>query len=81
VPIVDFVGQSPGGGPASLLRSVDLATTDSAAHLTHAAYLGWMTGFISAQRAQYLPASAKPITLSNGQSVLRFGYGAPSPLS
>ena len=27
VRIVDFVNQSPGGGPASLLRSVDLATT------------------------------------------------------
>jgi serine/threonine protein kinase len=81
VHIVDFVSQSPGGGPASLLRSVDLATTDSAAHLTHAAYLSWLEAFINAQRAQYLPVSAGPITLSNGQSVLRFGYGAPSPLS
>ena len=34
VRIVDFVNQSPGGGPASLLRSVDLATVDRAAHLT-----------------------------------------------
>jgi hypothetical protein len=60
---------------------VDLATTDSAARLTHAAYLSWLEAFINAQRAQYLPVSAGPITLSNGQSVLRFGYGAPSPLS
>ena len=36
VRIVDFVNQSPGGGPASLRRSVDLATADSAAHLTPA---------------------------------------------
>ena len=55
VRIVDFVSQSPGGGPASLLRSVDLATVDSAAHLTRAAYLGWMQAFIDAQRAQYHP--------------------------
>ena len=49
VRIVDFVDQSPGGGPASLLRSVDLATADSAAHLTRAAYLGWMQSFIDGE--------------------------------
>jgi hypothetical protein len=81
VSIVDFVNQSPGGGPASLLRSVDLATVDSAAHLTGAAYLGWMQAFIDAQQAQYLPAWLHQVTLSTGQAVLRFGYGAPSPLS
>jgi serine/threonine protein kinase len=80
VHIMDFVSQSPGGGPASLLRTVDLATTDSAAHLPRSAYLSWMQGFINAQRAQYLPGSVRPITLPTGQSVLRFGYGAPSPL-
>ena len=81
VRIVDFVNQSPGGGPASLLRSVDLATVDSAAHLTRAAYLGWMQAFIDAQRAQYHPASVQQVTLHTGQTVLRIGYGAPSPLS
>jgi hypothetical protein len=81
VRIVDFVNQSPGGGPASLLRSVDLATVDSAAHLTRAAYLGWMQAFIDAQRAQYLPAWVQQITLRTGQAVMRIGYGAPSPLS
>ena len=80
VSIVDFVNQSPGGGPDSLLRSVDLATVDSAAHLTGAAYLGWMKAFINAQRAQYLPAWVQPIMLSTGQAVLRTGFGAPSPL-
>jgi predicted Ser/Thr protein kinase len=79
--IVDFVNQSPGGGPASLLRSVDLATVDTAAHLTRAAYLGWMQGFIDAQTAQYLPAWAQQVTLRTGQAALRIGYGAPSPLS
>jgi len=81
VRIVDFVNQSPGGGPASLLRSVDLATVDGAAHLTRAAYLGWIEAFIDAQRAQYRPAWVQPVTLRTGQAVLRIGYGAPSPLS
>ena len=79
--IVDFVNQSPGGGPASLLRSVDLATVDRKAHLTPAAYLAWMQAFINAQRAQYLPAWVQPLTLRTGQAVLRVGYSAPSPLS
>jgi eukaryotic-like serine/threonine-protein kinase len=81
VHIVDFVDQSPGGGPASLLRSVDLATVDRAAHLTRAAYLGWMRAFIAAQRAEYRPAWSQPVTLRSGQAVLQIGYGAPSPLS
>jgi predicted Ser/Thr protein kinase len=80
VHIVDFVNQSPGGGPASLLRSVDLATVDSTAHLTRAAYVGSMQAFIDAQRAQYRP-SVQQVTLHTGQTVLRIGYGAPSPLS
>jgi Protein kinase domain len=81
VRIVDFVNQSPGGGPASLLRSVDLAAADSAARLTRAAYLGWMQAFIDAQRAEYLPASVQQVTLRTGQAVLRIGYSTPSPLS
>jgi hypothetical protein len=81
VRIVAFVNQSPGGGPASLLRSVDLATVDGAAHLTRAAYLGWIQAFIDAQRAQYRPAWVQQVTLRTGQAVLRIGYGAPSPLS
>jgi hypothetical protein len=81
VRIVDFVDQSPGGGPASLLRSVDLATADGAAHLTHAAYLGWMRRFVDAQRAPYHPAWIQQVTLGTGQAVLRVGFAAPSPLS
>ena len=81
VSIVDFVDQSPGGGPASLLRSVDLATVVSAAYLTRSAYLGWMQTLIAAQRAQYLAASGRQVALPTGQAVLRIGYSAPSPLS
>jgi hypothetical protein len=81
VHIVDFVDQSPGGGPGSLLRSMDLATADNAAHLTLAAYLGWMHAFVDGQRAEYRPAWCQQVTLRTGQAVLRIGYGAPSPLS
>ena len=79
--IVDFASQSPGGGPASLLRWADLATTVRTAHLTQAAYLGWMRSFINTQRAEYQPVWVQRVTLSTGQAVLRIGYGAPSPLS
>ena len=79
VQIVDFSGQSPGGGPASLLRSVDLATADPPAHLTPSAYGNWMRAFIQVQRSQYHPALSL-VTLPTGQTVLRIGYGAPSPL-
>jgi hypothetical protein len=79
--VVDFASQSPGGGPASLLRWVDVATTVKAAHLTRAAYLGWMRSFIDTQRAEYRPVWVQQVTLRTGQAVLRIGYGAPSPLS
>ena len=78
--IVDFVDQSPGGGPASLLRSVDLATADGAAHLRRGAYLRWIRAFIDVQRAEYRPAWCQQV-MRTGQAVLRIGYRAPSPLS
>ena len=81
VRIVDFGGQPPGGGPASLLRSMDLATHVSAAHLAAPAYISWMKGLVNAQWAQYLPASSKLVTLPAGQTVLRIEFDAPSPLS
>jgi serine/threonine protein kinase len=81
VRIVDFGGQSPGGGPASLLRSMDLATRVSAAHLPAPTYLSWMQSLVNAQHAQYLPASSKLVRLPAGKTVLRIGFDAPSPLS
>ncbi len=81
VRIVDFADQSPGGGPASLRRSVDLATAGGAAHLTRAAYVRWMRKFFHAQRAPYHPAWIQQVTLGTGQTVLRVGFAAPSPLT
>jgi predicted Ser/Thr protein kinase len=79
--IVDFGDQSPGGGPASLLRSMDLATHVSAAHLAAPAYISWMQALMNTQWAQYLPSSSKLVTLRGGQTVLRIEFDAPSPLS
>jgi predicted Ser/Thr protein kinase len=81
VRIVDFTDQSPGGGPASLLRSMDVATSDEAAHLPSTEYVVWIRGLIGAQRAQFHPAWCRPVTLSGGQVVMQIGFGAPSPLS
>jgi hypothetical protein len=80
VQVVDFGDQAPGGGPASLLRTVDLATPDTAAHLTAAAFLHWIQGLVHAQRAQYRP-SLSQLKLPSGQTVLRIAYRAPSPLN
>jgi predicted Ser/Thr protein kinase len=79
--IVDFGDQSPGGGPASLLRSMDLATHVGAAHLAVPAYIRWMKGLANAQWAQYLPASSELVTLPAGQTVLRIEFDVPSPLT
>jgi hypothetical protein len=79
--IVDFGGWSPGGGPASLLRWVDLATPGRAAHLTSAAYFGWVRSFSHVQRAQFRPAWSQRVRLRTGQAVVRIEYDAPSPLS
>jgi hypothetical protein len=78
--IIDFSSQSPGGGPASLLRWVDLATAVRSAHLSQPAYVRWVRAFIDVQRAQLRPPWATQVTEHDGQSVLRIGYGAPSPL-
>jgi serine/threonine protein kinase len=79
--IVDFGGQSPGGGPASLLRSMDLATRVSGAHVAARAYVSWMQELANAQWAEYLPASSQVVRLRSGQTVLRIEFDAPSPLS
>jgi predicted Ser/Thr protein kinase len=81
VRIVDFGDQSPGGGPANLLRSMDLATHVSAAHVAARAYISWMQELANAQWTEYLPASSKVVTLPGGQTVLRIKFDVPSPPS
>jgi hypothetical protein len=81
VRIVEFGDSGPGGGPASLLRSVDLATQVSAAHLAAPAYVSWIQELVKAQYTQYFSASSEQVRLSGGQTVLRIEFPAPSPVS
>ena len=81
VRIVGFGGSSPGGGPASLLRWVDVARVNRGAHLTRAGYLSWMQSLIHAQRAEFRPARSRQVASPAGQTVVRIEYLAPSPLS
>jgi hypothetical protein len=81
VRIVDFGGWSPGGGPASLLRWMDVAGVNRGAHLAPAAYLSWVRSLIHKQRAQFRHARSQQVKLSTGQTVVRIEYLAPSPLS
>jgi hypothetical protein len=59
---------------------VDLAAAGTVAHLTRATYLSWLHGLVNVQRAQYRPTLSQ-VKLPTGQTVLRIGYGAPSPLN
>jgi len=81
VRIVDFGGWSPGGGPASLLRWVDVARVNRGGHLTPAAYVRWVQSLIDAQRAGFRQVRSQQIRSSTGQTVVRIEYLAPSPLS
>jgi len=81
VRIVDFGDRGPGGGPASLLRSVDLATHVSGAHLAEPAYVSWIQELVKAQYTQYFSPSSEQVTLPGGQTVLRIEFAAPSPLN
>jgi hypothetical protein len=62
------------------MRWVDLATPDTAAHLTRAEFLHWVQEVVHSQRAQY-HSSLSQLRLPTGQTVLRITYPAPSPLS
>jgi len=79
VRIVDFADQGPGGGPASLLRSMDLATHVSAARLAARAYVRWIQELLEAQYVEVFTASSELVN-SGGQAVLRIEVAAPSPL-
>jgi predicted Ser/Thr protein kinase len=81
VRIADFGDQSPGGGPASLLRSMDLETHVSAAHLAAPAYIRWIEALVKNQYVEFFTASSERVTLPGGQTGLRIEFAAPSPLS
>jgi hypothetical protein len=79
IDIVGFGGASPGAGPVPL-RTVYLAESDTAAHLTDSAYVQSLESVLHAQSPPYVPLIVKSVKLGGGPPVLQVEFGAPSPL-
>ena len=80
VDIVSFGGMAPGAAPGVPLRTVYLAESDSAAHLTGGAYAQWLESALRAQSPPYVPLSVGSVQPAAGPPVLRIVFAAPSPL-
>jgi hypothetical protein len=80
IDIVDFGNAGPGASVGIPLRSADLAENDQMAHMASAAYVRSMLAYLGAVSAGFRPASYGTFMLRTGQTVLRIGFTAPSPL-
>ncbi len=78
IDIVDFENIGPGAGSDMPLRDADLATTDSAAHLSSSKYVQALEAQLSTGPGAQ-PASMMLGELPTGQ-ILRVEFPAPSPL-
>jgi hypothetical protein len=78
IDIVDFENIGPGAGSDMPLRDADLATTDSAAHMSSAKYVQALEAQLSTGPGAH-PASMMLGELPTGQ-ILRVEFPAPSPL-
>ena len=78
IDIVDFENIGPGAGSDMPLRDADLATTDSAAHMSSSKYVQALEAQLSTGPGAQ-PASMMLGELPTGQ-VLRVEFPAPSPL-
>jgi hypothetical protein len=78
--IVDFGSIAPGASPSVPLRFADLAVTNAAAHLARPAYERALIALARSEVAPYVPLSAGPVRLADGQTVLRIEFAAPSPM-
>jgi hypothetical protein len=79
IDIVGFGTASPGGGTAPL-RSVYLAESDAAAHMTSSTYLRSLEAVVHAQVPPYVPLTAGSVKFGGGPPVLEVVFAAPSPL-
>lgn len=79
IDIVGFGAASPGGG-AVPLRSVYLAESDAAAHMTGSAYVQSLESVVHAQSPPYVPLSVGTVHFGGGPPVLQVVFAAPSPL-
>lgn len=80
VDIIGFGGVAAGAGPGVPLRTVYLAETDAAAHLTGDAYVQAVEAVVRAQVPPYVPLSVATGQLPGGQPDLQIEFSAPSPL-
>jgi hypothetical protein len=78
IDIVDFENIGPGAGSDMPLRDADLATTDSAAHMSSSKYMQALEAQLSTGPGAH-PASMMLGELPTGQ-ILRVEFPAPSPL-
>lgn len=77
---VDVLGfADPGPGASTPFRQMTLAETDPAASVSPPVYLQQMIALLHAH-ATFPPVRAQPVTLYDGQKVVRVEYSAPSPL-
>jgi hypothetical protein len=80
ISIVGFGGVAAGAGPGVPLRTVYLADTDAATHLTGSAYVNALRAVLLAQSPPYVPLSVVSAQLPGGQPVLQIEFAAPSPV-
>ena len=79
IDIVGFGAASPGGGPVPL-RSLYLAESDAAAHITGNGYMQALESVLRAQSPPYVPLSVRSVQFGGGTPVLQVLFPAPSPL-
>ena len=80
VDVIGFGGVAAGAGPGVPLRTVYLAESDAAAHLTGSAYVRALEAVVRAEVPPYVPLSVTSGQLPGGQQVLQIEFSAPSPL-
>ena len=79
VDITGFGAPAAGASPGVPLRWADISLPP-AGRGRGAATLGSVKGFLLAQQSTFRPADVTTVRLASGQTVLRFGFTAPSPL-
>jgi len=80
ISIVQFGNPGPRASAGVPLRYVDLAERDRTGHLSSAAYVRSVRGFLSTADAAFRPASMATVVLADGRAVLRVEVTAPSPV-
>ena len=81
--IVAFGNSAPGADVSMPLRFAEvtqLSAHHAAARSASPAFVRAMTAFLRGQPAHLGTVQAQAVSVAGGQTVLRIGFGAPSPL-